>query len=794
MRTRLLYLHLLLASTGTAVVFAGCSERGAEPAPPIAPPGGVSGKSIVETPLGPAVEGELVVRLAAGPVDAAARELAAAAGGELVWRGARTGAYLIRFADAARAASALARLARDPAVAEVRHNLVVSGTGFSTSPGPIRQWNLRAMSLSLSAGWGEAGGVRVAVLDTGVAYEDHGDYLLAPDLAGVEFSDPYDFVNDDEHANDDNGHGTHVTGIIASTGPLLATAPGAGIIPIKVLGADNLGTELGLAEGLLHAADSGADVINLSLSFAPAFFPSRFLQDAVDQAAAGGAVMVAAVGNHARAVVTYPAAFRDVIAVSASTLDADFAPASAPQPWQRADQNLVHAAYANRGYLVDVTAPGGSIDLDIDGDDNPEAILAQSFAGDPTEFEYVNYAGTSQAAAQVSGLAAVLRAEHPELSARHLRDLVGETAHGTAEPLEPALGRGLVSARDALVRAGTHHADLERPRFAASIHLALHDDAGGRFARATVDLVDAAGQPAAGVEVYGSFTGGVFQAVRGRTDGQGRIVLSSRTVASLEVVGFQVEAVVAYRHKKATVDRPGGAVRIDSCSLELLSEFAEMVGSGFSTSPSPISLVLPALSADEVASVRLLNFSWSGATPAMAVVADRAWFDETYPEASEVRVTGLAGGLTDTALRFSAAESFPVALDDTGDECVDLVVGTYGAGFSTSPRVPVIPDPDGSCQLSTTCDAYRALIDRLWLALAPEDGGAMPTWSTSMGLSEAAFEQMVATMAGYLLFAGDPLGSPVGEYAGALEAAGIGATPYGDHLPGHLGAGSALWQ
>ena len=294
MHTRLLYPSLLLASFGAAAVFAGCTGEKDTTGHVARPPGGVADKPIVASPLGPAVADELVIRLAAGPVDGAADDLAAATGGEVVWRGPRTGAYLLRYADAAGAAAAHARFARDPAVAEVRPNLVVQGSGFATSPGPVRQWNLLAMSLNLASGWGSGAGVRVAVLDTGVAYETWGDYELAPDLAGVAFSSPYDFVNDDDHANDDHGHGTHVTGIIASSGQLLAVAPEVGIIPIKVLGADNLGTELGLAEGFLHAADSGADVINLSLSFAPAFFPSRFLQDAVDEASASGAFMVAA--------------------------------------------------------------------------------------------------------------------------------------------------------------------------------------------------------------------------------------------------------------------------------------------------------------------------------------------------------------------------------------------------------------------------------------------------------------------------------------------------------------------
>ena len=60
-------------------------------------------------------------------------------------------------------------------------------------------------------------GVVVAMLDTGVAYEDYGIYCQAPDLAGTTFVPGYDFVNNDAHPNDDNGHGTHVAGTIAQT-------------------------------------------------------------------------------------------------------------------------------------------------------------------------------------------------------------------------------------------------------------------------------------------------------------------------------------------------------------------------------------------------------------------------------------------------------------------------------------------------------------------------------------------------------------------------------------------------
>ena len=825
MRTRLPYLFLLLASTGAAVVFAGCSDQAAEPISAPEPPGGLGEKSIVATPLGPAIADHLVVAFAADRDADDARAIAGAAGGEVVWRGARTGAYLIRFADPAATARGLQLLAADRAVVEVRPHLVSRGTGFGSSPGKV-QWNLEAMHLNPLSSWGSAAGVTVAVLDTGIAYEAHvdagGTYALAPDLAGVPFASPYDFVNDDAHANDDNGHGTHVAGVIASTGDLRAVASGVTIVPIKVLGADNLGTELGLAEGLLHAADSGADVVNLSLSFSPAFFPSRFLQEAVDEVNGGGAVVVAAVGNHGQGVVTYPAAFRDVIAVAASQLEDDFVPRAGERPWALADRGLARAGYSNRGYLIDVSAPGGSIEQDLDGDGNPEAILAQSFAGDPTAFDYLSYAGTSQAAAQVSGLAALMLARNPELQRRHLRALLGEAARRSGDgPLDLDTGRGFIDARGALSRASGAHALRERPRFATALRLVLLERPGGRIARAVVDVVDQAGAPAAGVAVYGTFTGGVVQSGSARTDDRGRAVFQTGVLSDPRVVAFQVDAVVASRFSpshgdhchhgqhdgdggdhghgwgsswKTTVDRPGGFVRIDSCSLDLLSDFA--AASGFGSSPgTPINLALPPLSADEVATVSLVNFSWSGATPSMAVVAERAWFDSTYPDAAERRVTGLTGGLTATSLRFSATESFPAPLDDVGDECVDVVVGTFGAGFGSSPgRVPVFPDPDGSCQYSSTCDAYRLLFDRLWLDMAPPSGGTMPSWDAGGGVSQASFEQLVGMMAGWIELAADPLGSPVGEYSEALEAAGIGATPYDDDPPGGLGAGSAVWE
>ena len=789
-----------------AALLVACGTGGDEPGEGLRPPGGATGKPVIDTPRGPAVADELVVRLAPGAGDQVAARLAAELGGQVVWRAPRTGAYLLRFADEAAATAALAELARRPGVREVVRQLLVQGTGVGTSPSGRLQWNLSAMGLDPDRGWGSAAGVRVAVLDTGVAYEDHqdatGTYALAPDLAGVTFLPGYDLVNDDAHPNDDHGHGTHVTAIIAQDGELRAVAPGAEIIPIKVLGADNLGTELGLAEGLLLAAEGGADVINLSLSFAPSYFPSRFLQEAVDRAGGDGALLVAAVGNHGGEVVTYPAAFRDVLAVAASSLSAagstggqPLAKHRAPAAWLR---TLGRAPYSNRGYLIDVTAPGGSVELDIDGDGNPEGILAQSFAGDPTAFEYLSWAGTSQAAAQVAGLAAVMIGESDrELTGADLRALLGETARRPGGALlDRDTGRGLVRAVPAMTLATTPVGARERGATSASVRLALVEEGGVRRARALVEVVDEHGQPVRRAEVVGSFTGGAFESHRALTDGDGRVELTSGPLGDGRLVGFQVEAVLLRRGGRPVVDRPGGFVRIDTCSLDRLSRFGDQLasGAGVGTSPSgPISLTLPALWPDEIAGVHLVNFSWSMATPAMAVVADRSWFDAAFPDAGATRVASDGAGLRGSPLSFTSS-SFPIAIEASDDdECVDVLVRTYttGEGVGTSPSfVPIVPDPAGSCSSDGTCTGLRGVLQEVWWA---ELAGSEVSFDGGSGVTEACFLHLVEATGAYAGFGPDPVASPVADYGGALEAAGIGVAPGGGPAD-DLGAGMAVWQ
>jgi serine protease len=112
-------------------------------------------------------------------------------------------------------------------------------------------------------------GAVVAIVDTGVAYENYGGFSQAPDLAGATFVSPNDYVNNDAHANDDNGHGTHVCGTVRqSTDNSLGVAGLAyncQIMPVKVLDANGSGAYSAIANGIRWAADNGANVINMSL-------------------------------------------------------------------------------------------------------------------------------------------------------------------------------------------------------------------------------------------------------------------------------------------------------------------------------------------------------------------------------------------------------------------------------------------------------------------------------------------------------------------------------------------------
>jgi serine protease len=239
-----------------------------------------------------------------------------------------------------------------------------------------KQWNFR--NINIEQAWDETkgAGTTVAIIDTGVSQ--------VPDLKLTNFVPGYDFVNDKDDANDDNGHGTHVAGTIAQSTNngygVAGIAYQASIMPLKVLSGSGGGTIADIAEAIKFAADNGATVINMSLGGAGA---SSMMEEAIKYAHNKGVVIVAAAGNEARNSASYPARYPDVISVSAT------------------DAAGHKASYSNFGAGVDISAPGGS---------ETGKILQNTVDPSTGESVFVGFQGTSMAAPHVAGVAALIRA------------------------------------------------------------------------------------------------------------------------------------------------------------------------------------------------------------------------------------------------------------------------------------------------------------------------------------------------------------------------------------------------
>jgi serine protease len=341
-------------------------------------------------------------------------------------------------------------LQRHPAVVFAEPNWIAYATFTPQDPGYDYQWhfdNPVFRGIHMQDAWeinpGGDGNVIVAVADTGIAYENDGSFCRAPDLANTLFVGGYDAVNDDYHPNDDHGHGTHVAGTIAQStnnrdpdsGALVGVAGIAfnvSLMPVKVLNGSGAGYVSDIAEGIRYAADSGADIINMSFATA---YPSTTLQNAIEYAYhEKGVLLVASAGNAGGSQPQYPAAYPEVIAVGATTYDEQL------------------ADYSNRGN--ELCAPGGTDKEDLNGDGYKDMVLQNTFEPESTaycDFAYWFFAGTSMAAPHVSGLAALVLSQNPTLNHVEIRAILQDTADPL--PVETGCGSGLINAHRALQMA-----------------------------------------------------------------------------------------------------------------------------------------------------------------------------------------------------------------------------------------------------------------------------------------------------------------------------------------------------
>ncbi|MCC6526973.1 MAG: peptidase S8, partial [Polyangiaceae bacterium] len=234
----------------------------------------------------------------------------------------------------------LARLGADARVTDIEPLSRYRVRFVPDDPMLDEQWHLTRVGAQRAWDFSTGRGVTVAVIDTGIACEDFGEFTRATDLASSRCVAGWNFVADSPHASDDHGHGTHVAGTIAQSTDNGIGAAGLGfdarLMPVKVLSAEGWGTTAAIADGIRWAAAHGAEVLNLSLG-GPR--KSRLLERAVAYARSRGAVVVAAAGNSGRAV-EYPGGTEGVVGVAAS------------------DSNDALARFSSRGEGVDIGAPG----------------------------------------------------------------------------------------------------------------------------------------------------------------------------------------------------------------------------------------------------------------------------------------------------------------------------------------------------------------------------------------------------------------------------------------------------
>jgi serine protease len=308
----------------------------------------------------------------------------------------------------------------------------------------VSQWHFDMVHAEAAWARTKGDGVIVAVIDTGVSAGtlDNGKkskFKRVPDLKETGFVAGFNFVDNSIDASDGNGHGTHVAGTIAQSTNngfgVAGLAPGARIMPIKVLSDQGSGTVADIANGIRFAADQGAKVINMSLGGG---MYSSTLARAVKYAHDKGVFVACAAGNGGRQKVEYPASYDGCVAVSALGPDGKL------------------AFYSSYGKELDIAAPGGDTRVDLNKDGLPDGVLQDTIArGDPNAHGFFPYQGTSMATPHVAAAAALVFAQGVSDP-----DRVEKVLKGSATALNDAIRYG---AGGLDVGAATRKANQDEP-------------------------------------------------------------------------------------------------------------------------------------------------------------------------------------------------------------------------------------------------------------------------------------------------------------------------------------------
>ncbi|QCT31646.1 S8 family peptidase [Bacillus velezensis] len=300
-------------------------------------------------------------------------------------------------------------LKQDPDILYVEDNVSFQAAGGSdirplsavqSSSYALPQWDIEPTQVKQAWKEGLTGKkVKVAVIDSGIY--PHDDLSIAGGYSAVNYTSSY---------KDDNGHGTHVAGIIAAKHDgygIDGIAPDVRLYAVKALDRKGAGDLKSLLKAIDWSIANKMDIINMSLGTNA---DSKILHDAVDKAYKKGIVIVAAAGNDGnKKPVNYPGAYSSVTAVSAST-----------------EKNGL-AAFSTTGKQIEFAAPGTNI---------TSTYLNQMYA---------TADGTSQAAPHVTGMFALLRQKYPEETNTQLRQQMQQNVKDLGAPgRDSRFGYGLV--------------------------------------------------------------------------------------------------------------------------------------------------------------------------------------------------------------------------------------------------------------------------------------------------------------------------------------------------------------
>lgn len=316
------------------------------------------------------------------------------------------GVYKLTLPPETHLATVIAAYQADPAIEYAEPNRIYYATFTPDDTDFAKQWALHNTGqtggradadIDMPEAWDAQrgnGAILIAIIDTGVDYT-HPDL----DAERIRTDIDKDFVNKDDDAKDDHGHGTYCAGIAAASTNnkrgMAGVCPNCKILPVKVLNSQGSGSAETVSQGIQYAAQAGAQILSMSLGYPSNCGCSKTVAKAINYAYDKGSLLIAASGNDSdKTRTSYPASSPRVMSVGAS------------------DHNDKEAGFSNRGPDLNIFAPGVNI-----------------FSLDARNGGYRTESGTSAATPHVAGVAGLVWSAHLDWT----NDQVWQALYQTAD-------------------------------------------------------------------------------------------------------------------------------------------------------------------------------------------------------------------------------------------------------------------------------------------------------------------------------------------------------------------------